>query len=201
MVGIRGNEVTIHRSAELGHWNYFLALESDLEKLSRYVDFSGNEDTYSLEIARLLLGASAEVDVVLKQICKLYFSNSTASVVNKYHPEVTRSCPNFTQFKVTIPRYGLEYQPWVNWTSASPPGWWSAHNKVKHQRDTYYSEATLKHCLNAVGALFISVLHLYEQQALDGALLQFPRLFNVEDKFFGGAQMGRHGNSFSYRVR
>lgn len=44
--------MTIHRAATLGHWNYFLALEHDLDQLSRFVDFSGNDDSYSLEIER-----------------------------------------------------------------------------------------------------------------------------------------------------
>jgi len=193
--------MTIHRTVALGHWNHFLALESDLDQLSRYVDFSGNEDAYSLEIARLILGASAEVDVVLKLICQLHDSNSKASNITQYHPIVILNCPNFRSFTVTIPRFGLEHQPWINWTTSNAPDWWKAHNKIKHQRDKYFTEATLKHCLNAVGGLFVSVLHLYENQALSGALLQFPRLFNVEDKFFGGAQVGRFGNSFKYTVR
>lgn len=193
--------MTIHRAATFGHWNYFLALEHDLDQLSRYVDFSGNEGTYSLEIARLLLGASSEVDVVLKQICKRFQANSTATKIGAYHPEVTANCPNFINYEIQIPRYGLTHRPWVNWTADQPPIWWSDHNKVKHQRDQYFERATLKNCLNAVGGLFVAVLHLYEREAGNGELMQIPMLFNVEDRFFGGTQMGRYGNSFKYRVR
>ena len=56
---------------KLIHWNYFLAIESDLERLSRYVEFSkDNYKTYSLAMAHLLLSSASEVDVVLKGICK-----------------------------------------------------------------------------------------------------------------------------------
>ena len=55
------------------HWNYFLAIERDLEPLSRYVEFNPkNFDCYSIEIARLLLAAAAEVDIVCKQIRPIY---------------------------------------------------------------------------------------------------------------------------------
>lgn len=193
--------MTIHRAGTFAHWNYFLALEDDLDRLSRYVDFAGNDGTYSLEIARLFLGASAEVDVVLKQLCKRYSPISTASSIGAYHAEVTANCPNFIDFEIRIPRYGLSHQPWVNWTEIHPPIWWSDHNKVKHQRDQHFERATLKNCLNAVGALFVAVLHLYEQEAANGELLQLPRLLNVGDQYFAGVQMGRYGNSFKYRVR
>jgi hypothetical protein len=193
--------MTIHRAGTLGHWNHFLALEHDLDQLSRYVDFSGNDDTYSLEIARLLLGASSEVDVVLKQICKKFQPNSNASSINAYHPEVIANCQNFINYEIQIPRYGLTHRPWENWTANQPPLWWSDHNKVKHHRDQHFDRATLKNCLNAVGGLFVAVLHLYELEAANGELLQLPRLFNVEDQFFGGTQMGRFGHSFKYRVR
>ncbi len=193
--------MTIHRAGALAHWNYFLALEDDLDRLSRFVDFAGNDKTYSLELARLLLGASAEVDVVLKQICQRFLPNSAAASIGAYHPEVTANCPNFLAYEVQIPRYGLNHQPWIDWTANQPPIWWSDHNKVKHQRDQYFDRATLKNCLNAVGGLFVAVLHLYENEAANGDLVQLPRLFNVGDQFFAGVSMGRYGHSFKYRVR
>lgn len=52
------------------HWNYLLALERDLELISRYIEFDErNSDCFSLELARVLLAAAAEVDIVCKQIC------------------------------------------------------------------------------------------------------------------------------------
>lgn len=54
------------------HWNYYIALEQDLSKVSRFIEFSeDNFETYSIELAHLLLAASSEVDVVLKSLCNM----------------------------------------------------------------------------------------------------------------------------------
>lgn len=54
------------------HWSYYLAFEQDLEKISRYIEFhESNYSTYSVELARILLAACSESDVLLKEICKL----------------------------------------------------------------------------------------------------------------------------------
>ena len=194
--------MAILRSHSYVHWNYFLALEEDLDRLSRYVDLAGGNDaTYSIEIARLFLGASSEVDVVLKQLCRKHNSESAATTINAYFEVVSKACPNFIGFEVQIPRYGLTLHPWSDWGEGRPPIWWQDHNKVKHHRDEHFSKANLKNCLNSVAALFVAVLHLYEELGRNGELLQLPRLFNVEDQHFRGTQMGRYGNSFKYEVR
>jgi hypothetical protein len=44
------------------HWNYPLVIETDVNRLSRYVEFCGdNFKTYSVELARLLMTSAAEV--------------------------------------------------------------------------------------------------------------------------------------------
>jgi hypothetical protein len=54
------------------HWNYFLALENDLETLSRYVEFDvANFNVFSIELAHLLFAAASEVDVLAKRMCEL----------------------------------------------------------------------------------------------------------------------------------
>jgi len=53
------------------HWNYFLALERDLEIVARYVEFTKpNFKTFSIELAHLLFAAASEVDVVAKLLCE-----------------------------------------------------------------------------------------------------------------------------------
>lgn len=190
----------IKRQDTLIHWNYFLSIEEDLYRLQRYVDFSSdNDSTYSLEIARILMAASAEVDVVLKQLCIAIDEHSTAGNINQYHDLITSYFTDFKDFKVIIPTQGLELTPWESWQKSVPPEWWTANNKVKHQRHEQFKQASLKNCLNAVAGLYISVLHLYIDQAQKGELLRLPKLFNVTDKNFGGTKMGRYGNSFGYR--
>lgn len=193
--------MAINRTSTLIHWNYFLALEEDLDRLSRYVDLSAqNDGTFSIELARLFLSASAEVDVVLKQIAVKHNPASTASSINAYYPDIVKHCPNFIGFSVLVPRHGLTLNPWTGWTATTPPFWWQDHNKVKHHRHNHFDKATLKNCLNSVAALFISVIHLYSTEAAQGDLLSLPRIFNVGDAHFGGTSMGRYGHSFHYKV-
>lgn len=191
----------ITRQETLIHWNYFLTIEDDLYNLNRYVDFSkANDCTFSLEIARILLSACSEVDVVLKQLCLTIDKATSANTINQYHNLITTKISDFTSFKVILPTHGLELQPWINWEANTPPIWWTAHNKVKHERHKLFELATLKNCLNSVAGLYVSVLHLYHEKANTGELLQLPRLFNVSDEHFGGTSMGRYGHSFIYKL-
>ena len=184
--------MTITVSAHLQHWNFFLALEDDLLRLSRFVDFSGNSNTYSLEIGRLLMGAAAEADVILKQLCARWDPQAKAGNLEAYYRIVAANRPEFRSFKVTIPRFGLSMKPWVSWKAGQAPLWWRAHNKVKHERHTRFKDATLKHCLNAAAGLFVSVLFLYPNQARDGFLLPPARLFDVGDEHNLGQFIDRH---------
>lgn len=176
--------MAILTGSSLPHWNYFLALENDLAVLSRYVEFSNeNFACYSLEIARILLSAASEVDVVSKQLCQKINTNSSASNIHQYRNEIKGSYPAIPNFKVTMPRFGLELTPWLNWNETEGvPEWWTAYNKVKHHRNTDFHRANLKNSLNAVGGLFIVTLHFYKEQAEDADLLPVPSLFRVPDE-------------------
>ena len=67
------------------HWNYFLAIEKDLENLSRYVEFDEkNLDTFSIELTHILFSASSEVDVIIKQLCNLIDPITKAENINDY---------------------------------------------------------------------------------------------------------------------
>lgn len=184
--------MAIEISRSLPHWNYLLTLEDDLLHLSRFVDFSGNRNTYSLEISRLLMAACAEVDVVMKQLCKRCDPKSSASTIGAYHKIVSQHAPALKSFKVTMPRFGLSMRPWVSWTQQKSPGWWMAYNKVKHHRHTHFKEATLKNSLNSVAGLFIAVLFLYRPEARKGLLAPPLRLLDVSKKHSLGQYVDRH---------
>lgn len=192
----------IKRQNTLIHWNYFLSIEEDVQKLKRYVDFSTeNENTFSIEMARILMSASAEVDVVLKQLSIALDESSKAESINQYHEMIPERIPTFKNFKVLIPSEGLELTPWISWNKDNPPLWWTANNKVKHHRHENFQRASLKNCLNAVAALYISVLHLYAPQANAGELNQLPKLFSLDDTNLGAINMDRFGLSYSYIIQ
>jgi hypothetical protein len=165
------------------HWNYFLAIERDVDELSRYVEFHENNfKCFSIEIARILLVSAAEVDVVCKQVCQAVDANSSADSINNYRDELLRVYPAIPQFKILLPRSGLTLTPWDEWSNNRVPVWWTAYNKTKHDRNSEYEEANLKNALNAVAGLFVIVLYLYRAKAEAGELVPSPQLFRAHDE-------------------
>jgi len=183
------------------HWNFFLALERDVDVLSRYVEFdSRNYDCFSIEIARILASASGEVDIIAKQLCHAANSHSTAADMIDYRRELMRAHPGIPDLRVKLPRFGLELKPWEQWKRHNGvPLWWKAHNKIKHDRNAS-SNATLKNALNAVAGLFVLVLHLYRDKAEAGELLPSPQLFRPDDAHSTRTTHNQLGIGISYRL-
>jgi hypothetical protein len=170
----------IKKHESFPHWNYFLALEEDLDRLSRFVEFTtSNYECYSIELARVLMLASAEVDVVAKQLCVQIAPNSHADGINEYRTVILSAYSSFPINTLSIPRHGLALVPWSNWSEGENPIWWHAHNNVKHNRHTHFAEANLKNALNAVGALLLMTIHLHTTAARAGKLAPNPRLYQV----------------------
>jgi len=184
------------------HWNFFLALERDVDVLSRYVEFdSRNYDCFSIEITRILAAASGVVDIVAKQICRAANRHSTASDMIDYRRELMRAYPGMPDFRVKLPRFGLELKPWEQWRRYNGiPVWWKAHDKIKHERSAPYHGATLKNALNAVAGLFVLVLHLYRDKAQAGELLPSPQLFRPDDAHHNGTRHNGLGTGIEYRL-
>lgn len=154
------------------HWNYFLALEEDVRQLARWIEFSpANEGVYSIEIARLLMTAAAEADVIAKALCARISPGTGAASINAYQSVLCAAAPIIVTSTASMPRYGMAFQPWSNWATAkTPPAWWTGNNKVKHHRATHFQEANLKNLLNACAGLLILLLILH---SADGDYL-FP---------------------------
>ncbi len=184
------------------HWNYLLAIERDVLALSSYIEFDEkNFACFSIEIARILLASSAEVDVVCKQLCRLINAQSNADTINQYRDEIIRAFAGIGQFEVLLPRFGLSLRPWDEWNKPNGvPLWWTAYNKIKHKRDSEYGRANLKNALNAVAGLFVMVLYLYKNKAQSGELLPSPQLLRVGDKHFGGTTFLDYEFGVNYKL-
>jgi hypothetical protein len=153
------------------HWNYFLALEKDLEAVSRYIEFCpDNLKTYSIELAHLLLSAASEVDTLAKCICGILDPNAKPENINQYRSIIKATEESeaygeknpieaedlkhrLSALKVYVPRYSLEFVPWESWAKDKNPDWWHSYNNVKHERNRYFNEATLGNALQALAAL------------------------------------------------
>ncbi|NMC58934.1 MAG: hypothetical protein GYA51_06075 [Candidatus Methanofastidiosa archaeon] len=142
------------------YWNYFIAIERDFENLSRYVEFSEkNYDTFSIELARLLIASSSETEVVLKDLCKIIdnsFLNIKKPNIMDIKNLITKHCKNLIVEPFYIDRYDIKRQPFINWKSNITLKWWDSYNNVKHNRNSNFNEANLRNVIDAMGALLIS---------------------------------------------
>jgi len=152
-----------HTKPRFPHWNYFIALEEDLERASRYVELvDANEATYSLEFAHLLFAAASEVEIVMVSLCGLFNQQSRASKFAHCVAPLRKQFPDMWKERVFVPRTGLVLQPWAEWNRAknNTPIWWQSYNHVKHSRHTTFEEATMKNAVNALAALYLFALDL-----------------------------------------
>jgi len=193
--------MAIQATAGKLHWNYFLALDRDLEVVSRYVEFNKpNYNVYSIELAHLLFAAASEVDVIAKLLCKRFAPQKKCKNIDHYKGILTsaNALPNLPTMKVYVPRYGLTLTPWLNWSGQNNPDWWRSYNNVKHERDQHFQEATLHNALNALGALLILTFHHYKYSLSQNAAVPLsakdttrhlqpdPVLFRLpEDHYYG----------------
>ena len=182
------------------HWNYFLALEKDVEVLSRYIEFcDDNRSVFSIELAHLLFAASSEVDVVCKAFCKMAATKSPRNNIDDYRKVILKTLPEFPHTKVTVSRFGMTLTPWENWGNGVSPDWWQSHNKVKHERDKHFNQATLQNTLNAMAGLLVITFEYYHFLRPQGFTLNGPwktisllrpgtTLFKMPNWFFFGRE-------------
>jgi len=168
------------------HLNYFLCIEDDIALMSRWIDISEpNYECFSVELARLLMTASAEADVIARLVCKNIDPKSKASGIYSYQEILVKEFPRIVNARVTVPRFGIELKPWSNWEKEkTPPLWWQANNKVKHHRSEHFNRATLKNVLNAVAGLLILILLYYapkRRSFTPGPRLFEPQTFGYKD--------------------
>ena len=163
-MGIRASQSYIH-------WNYFIALDQDLEQTSRYIEFDKwNYKTYSIELAHLLLASASEVDVIAKEICHYLDSTKQAENICQYRKIIRQNLPIFEKESVYVPRFNLKLHPWTNWKRDKTPLWWRSYNNVKHNRNEHFSEANLKNVLNAMGGLLVAVFYFYKLKFMSEGL-------------------------------
>jgi hypothetical protein len=194
-----------YKNNEIVYWNYFIALEKDIDNITRYVEFNhDNEATYSIEFAKLLMAASSEVDVIMKDICTIY--NMKNDCISNYRKCIQKNIPDMIEEEYFIERYSINCKPWGNWNQSVinkltthsekfdrdklNPDWWNSYNNVKHHRNTFFREANLINTLNAVGALLIcniyylkSIYDMTIPQIIDG-LKPKSALFTLNNKYY-----------------
>lgn len=165
---------------QLTHWNYFISLERDIIELSRYIEFNeSNLDTFSIEIARLLMTSTQEIDVLLKQICQKYGNSSDKET--GYRAFIQQKYPKIITIEVKLPRHDLAFIPFEHWGNNTTPSWWTANNKVKHQRHTHFNNASLENMLDSLCGLMVANLYYYEDILNQDVLFPGARLLYSDE--------------------
>lgn len=173
------------------HGNYFLALQTDFEILSRYVEINtSNYKTYSTELAKILMTATQEIDVLLKSICCIIDSSRKPDnlKIKDYFKIISKSCyRDILTEKFYIPRFSLEFTPYSNWNEECSPNWWTANNKVKHDRASSFERANLENVINSLGALLVTNLYYYkvirEKEKLPQSIKKIINDIGFSDKY------------------
>ena len=164
---------------DLFHWHYFLALEDDVVALARYVEFeSSNLAAFSVEMARILMAATQELDVILKQLCDRHGDSSTSE--GGYRRFLPTKYPSLSGIEVTLYRGELKFKPFESWAVGNTPSWWPANNKVKHERHSHFHQASLGAVLEAMCGLFLA--NLFFHVDCPNPVTHYPgtRLFDPE---------------------
>lgn len=143
------------------YWKHFLALERDLESISRYVEFdSRNYSVFSVELVKLLLAVGSETDVVLRALCHELVPSRNPKNINEYRGIVLQKYPKLPKLRVKLLESSIILQPWMNWAAGENPDWWKTYNDVKHDRTNNYSRGNLQQVLNASAGLMVVILYL-----------------------------------------
>lgn len=144
-------------------WHYFLTLERDFAATAAFVEpHPSNYAAFSDRYAGLILLIGSEVDVVAKQLTKQINPEGRSKNIEDYRQELSKRYPKLHNLQVSVPRYGLQSQPWASWggASPSPPDWWKAYNGVKHDRIAHLRCASQKNALDGLCGLFLLNMYL-----------------------------------------
>lgn len=192
------------------YWNYFLELEEQLIETKRYVDFGkSNNKTFSIEFLKLLQATCSEIDVVAKIIAEWAdpeFKSPDNKNIQKWGFVIQKTYPDVESIAV---RFNNDYTivPWKNWAyekyldkngktryrlikGKETPVWWTAYNKVKHERtsaygseQTNYARANLKNLIYAMAALYILETLFLSALARNGNAVTYTksRLFELPE--------------------
>lgn len=168
------------------YWNYYVDLDHQMMSTRKYVEFSeSNYSTYSIEFLKLYQAVCSEIDVVGKMLAselnpEFKFDGSSTNILKWWYgiQDWYSNCKK----KAVRFRRQYELQPWENFIveyvadknnkmyprviqieGYRVPTWWSAYNKIKHERTSIdintlapnFEKANLINLSNAFSALYL----------------------------------------------
>ena len=152
-------------------WTSYTTVEDDFIKYLDYVPCTHeHRGVWSPKLANLLLNIGSLIDSIFRSYLESPTLNSANNIdeirndqrkqkINGFQ-KVYDAVHSFSNRDVYLLSTGEKFIPWSNWQRPdTPPSWWTAYNKVKHDRFRNRTKATLENTLNALsGLLLICVL-------------------------------------------
>lgn len=142
------------------YWNYYLELEDQFIATKKFVEFDvSNFTTYSVEYLKLFQAVCSEIDVVAKILAEEYdaaFKKLENKNIQKWGYYLQLAYPCLETISVLFNNVFSLY-PWQNWKyekytdkngalryrllrGKETPFWWTAYNKVKHERTSHFKD-------------------------------------------------------------
>lgn len=84
--------------------NYFDCLVNDLDKTSRYAEPMGQETVFSFEYYKIISLSCAEVETVLKLICKTIDEEKNPRNIKEYAEILLAKYPKIVETEVSVSR-------------------------------------------------------------------------------------------------
>lgn len=155
-------------------WNYYLHLEEDFIKLTRYIAVhKDNYKTFSDEIHKQLLSVAMEFENLNKKISKELQETLSEKCNISHFTNWLFKDENLWKnivIKVLYSKENIELTPFKKEKFKDKDGkekeqmlWWKAYNAIKHDRYSSYSDVNFEHLLNALAALNYCEMYLIRE--------------------------------------
>lgn len=146
----------VDRSAAETHWEYFLGLEDDLMRSSRYVDMvAAQRKVHSQFFTQIFITSCTEFEAVCKTVASEVGSRGLGGIadIKEFLSPIHKS---LSQAETYLLRGGLRVKPFSEWAEEDGKlRWWTEYGFIKHARHTKPKLGCLENALCAMSALFV----------------------------------------------
>ncbi len=151
----------VEQFAAIHHWEYFLALEDDMLRATRYVQFTTDQlPVHSQFFTQMLATAAAEFECVCKTIADQVGIESVGNI-GQIKEMLIPILPSLSSCWLRLLRGELRVRPFADWENDSKPlCWWSSYNDLKHLRHRNLEIGSMQNAIYALGGLYLANLIL-----------------------------------------
>lgn len=155
-------------------WVNYLQIEKELIESFKYVELSvDNYNTYSSKFLKIFLQVGSEIDVCFKEYIKLISTNNRCENIIDYKNELLNNDMDFFDEEVNCNTINILIKPWNDLQNNNNLCWWTAYNKVKHQRTDQitinnitkesYKFANLENVIFSLAGLYILLMNIFSK--------------------------------------